>query len=337
MIFTFITLTYYHEQYIIEHLESIKYQIENYGEGFEFQLIIADDASKDKTLDLIDAWVAINKKLFYKVQVITDSTNKGTCYNFTKTWDLIEGKYSKLLAGDDVYSCNNLFEQLTMLDKSKIVSGIPLLLIDGEIEASTRTIKNILASDIIYKKKTFAERLKRVGILNTPSIFIANEIYTNKSIKDFIRNFSVTEDYPMWIKMAEEYSDLNLFQTNTINVYYRRTVNSTYLVRKNTFNNDKIKCYEYMIASEKKFWPKCLLKNRLFCYTRNNAILSKVLNVDYYLYLFKYIFHYRKIIKQYKNVDLEMVKYFNHMKYIKEASNDFIDKISDEGYRYENK
>jgi hypothetical protein len=36
--FTFVTITYNHEKYIIEHLESIKYQIENFSKGKQDEL-----------------------------------------------------------------------------------------------------------------------------------------------------------------------------------------------------------------------------------------------------------------------------------------------------------
>ena len=46
--FVFVTLTFNHEKYIIEHLESIKYQVENYGQKFSTKIVINDDCSSDK-------------------------------------------------------------------------------------------------------------------------------------------------------------------------------------------------------------------------------------------------------------------------------------------------
>ena len=41
--FAFLVLAYNHELFIIDHLESIKFQILTYGKGLEIDLIINDD------------------------------------------------------------------------------------------------------------------------------------------------------------------------------------------------------------------------------------------------------------------------------------------------------
>ena len=65
--FTFVTITYNHEKYIIEHLESIRYQIENYSEGKKMNLIVSDDGSVDNTMRYAQQWVERNKNLFSEV------------------------------------------------------------------------------------------------------------------------------------------------------------------------------------------------------------------------------------------------------------------------------
>ena len=48
--FTFGVFTYNQEQFIFENLESIKYQIEKYGGGTSFSLVMSDDCSQDNTV-----------------------------------------------------------------------------------------------------------------------------------------------------------------------------------------------------------------------------------------------------------------------------------------------
>ncbi len=43
--FTFLTVAYNHEKFILEHLESIRYLMNNYGDGIDVSIIINDDCS----------------------------------------------------------------------------------------------------------------------------------------------------------------------------------------------------------------------------------------------------------------------------------------------------
>lgn len=62
--FTFFTLSFNQEKYIIQHLESIKYQIETYGAEYLIHYIICDDSSSDKTIYYAKKWLERNKRLF---------------------------------------------------------------------------------------------------------------------------------------------------------------------------------------------------------------------------------------------------------------------------------
>ena len=64
--FTFLTITYNQENLIIEHLEGIKYQIENHGKNHRFKYILGDDCSTDSTVKLVEEWIKLNSKLFYR-------------------------------------------------------------------------------------------------------------------------------------------------------------------------------------------------------------------------------------------------------------------------------
>ena len=61
--FTFGVFTYNQDQFIFENLESIKYQIEKYGEGTSFLLVMSDDCSQDNTVVYAKEWLKKNKKM----------------------------------------------------------------------------------------------------------------------------------------------------------------------------------------------------------------------------------------------------------------------------------
>lgn len=317
MKFTFVVITFNHEKYILEHLESIKFQIEEYGIGKDFQLIIADDGSRDRTIELARFWLSKNQDLFCCSSILADGTNKGTCYNYTKSWDEIEGEYCKITAGDDVYSSENLFEDLGMLDDHEMVSGIPLLLYDEQLSFSGSLAFHIIATDYIYRGKSFLERMRKISVSNTPNLILPLKVYQDRDFLNFIRDYSVTEDYPLHIKMSEKYNPLRIIQLHKVFVYYRRTENSTYRIKRSKFDSDKIKLFSYLKNNTKNVFDRMLLANRISCYKMHNRLFARLLNINYYVYLFSVLHHLSRIIRDYRTLKLNMGQYQAHMDLIR--------------------
>jgi glycosyltransferase involved in cell wall biosynthesis len=320
MNFTFVVLTYNHEDFIFEHLESIKFQIETFGQNMLFQLVVADDGSSDKNLAFVKSWIAVNSTLFYEVKVIEDGVNRGTCVNYTKTWEYIKGDYCKITAGDDVYSCTNLFANLGALDSYEIMSGLPLLLLDGQILPSKSEIFHIIATDVLYRNLDFSYRLRRIGTINAPNIFLSKKIFANSSVAQFIRRFSVTEDLPLYIALCREYYPLRFVQCSQINVYYRRTNTSTYIVKHTQFNTDKVELYENLLGTSPNLFEAVLLRNRLFCFKLKSSFLKKLFNLNYYLYAVLLLVNFFTIFRQFVSVNRDIQLHQRHADLIKDRA-----------------
>lgn len=310
--FTFIVITYNHEKYILEHLESIKYQAVNFGKDIFCNIIIADDGSKDKTVELTKFWFKENFNLFNDVKIIADGLNRGTCKNLSLALTYLETEKCKLTAGDDIYSCENLFIEFDKIDGVDILSGLPLNLINEKIVNSNFDIFNLYATNIIYKNSNYNDRLKKINFFNAPSIVYNVNALRNNEVINFIEQFKVTEDYPLHIKMSEIYTPLKFKQIDKIFIYYRRTNNSTYIIKNDIFSNDKIAIFEYLIHNEKSFLNKILLKNRLFCFNLSNKYLKKLLNLNVYIYGLKILFNYYSINKKFKSIEINYDKYQKH-------------------------
>lgn len=325
--FTFIVITYNHEKYILEHLESIKYQIVNFGKDIFCNIIIADDGSKDKTVELAKFWFEKNINLFNEVKIIADGLNRGTCKNLSLALKYLETDKCKLTAGDDVYSCENLFVEFDKIDDVDILSGLPVNLIDGRLIDTKFDIFNFYATNIIYKNLDYKERLKKINFFNAPSILYNSYALKNDDVITFMEQFKVTEDYPLHIKISEIYSPLKFKQIDKIFIYYRRTTNSTYIIKNDIFSNDKIKIFQYLINNEKKLFNKILLKNRLFCFNFPNKYLKKLLNINIYIYGFKILLNYYLINKKVKSIEIDYDKYQKHYDYLKNKSIDYYNKF----------
>ena len=111
--FTFGVVTYNSAATIIETLESIKYQIEQYGEEIQCYLIVSDDCSKDETETLVKMWIEKNRNLFKKTQVLKTNVNSGLCINYALLINNIKTNFFIQLAGDDLISSKNIFETLS--------------------------------------------------------------------------------------------------------------------------------------------------------------------------------------------------------------------------------
>jgi hypothetical protein len=326
--FTFGVVTYNHSKYIIEHLESIKFLINNYGEDYSFKLVIADDGSKDNTLSLIDLWLSANEKLFTEQVVLGDGINRGTCINYTNMWPYIDSELFKITAGDDVYSYLNIIDEANNLLSNDFISGVPLLLIDGVLSKSNSIIFNLVATDKIYKNKNFLSRLQNISLINTPSLIFNSKFLKNSSLAEFIRSFKVTEDFPMMLKIAQSYMNISFIQSEKIYIYYRRTSGSIYLVRAADYDNDKLRVFNLMLSSEKSNISKLLIKNRMMSFMASSFIKKRLLNFNYYIYLARIAFNLASIIRGFFSIEINMERHGEHYYIIKNKSMKFLENLA---------
>lgn len=103
-------MTYNHEQYIMKCIESVLTQKVN----FSYEIIVSDDASVDKTVDIIE------KKYGSVIRINRQSKNQGIARNLYDLLKLATGNYIVTLAGDDFY-VNDHFLQMAydFLEKHK--------------------------------------------------------------------------------------------------------------------------------------------------------------------------------------------------------------------------
>jgi len=309
--FTFCVLAYNHSQFILDHLESIKFQVLNYGKNIECSLIINDDASKDDTVDIVERWLSKNNMLFKHISKTYNEGNLGTCEAVVNFSNKLQTKYFKITAGDDVYSSTNIFQFVSENDEYSLLSGIPLRLVDGVISISFFEVFNYLASNYIYKNKTLIDRLSNVSIVNAPNLFYSETYLKNPKIIQFLKRFDLVEDWPLQIAIAINDKFSNLFSSNTNIVLYRRTSGSAYLVASSRVEKDNLKVFDYLIDYYKNLnrpFRVMMLKNRRYLFHKKSFILKSFFNVQRFVYFFNIIYYIPKIIKSYFSLRLNVKK-----------------------------
>ena len=112
MIVSVLMLTYNHERYIEQAINSVMMQ----QTDFDYELVIGEDCSTDNTRKII---LNIYKNCPEKIKLIISDHNVGVHQNLARTLAACQGKYIAYLDGDDYWtSPNKLHKQVNILDES---------------------------------------------------------------------------------------------------------------------------------------------------------------------------------------------------------------------------
>lgn len=323
--FSFIILAYNHELYIIEHLESIKYQIINHGEGVSVDILISDDFSSDRTVEYIESWIFLNKKLFNRVVFKFNKCNKGTCASLVNLISCIETKLFKLTAGDDIYSFENIFEASIDSERTSFISGYPLYIVNNVL--SEYFLSNILtiATKLVYEKKGILSQFIHFSYNNAPNMFYNLNCVKDNRVIEFVQNFDVTEDWPIQLAISKYYPKNKIKYLDKVLVYYRRTTGSTYIVANKRFVNDKLKIFEYLIRNSLNLFTRIRLKSRLLAFKNSNFFISRIINIDLTIFFLQSLLRIRSIISQYNKLNLNKISHSSHLQYIQTKALSFFD------------
>lgn len=293
--FAFLVVTYNHQNYILEHLESIKYLVLTYGTDIDVDLIVNDDCSKDQTRRLLEIWLQINCGLFRNLTALYNTENLGTCASVNNMLTYVITDRCKLTAGDDVYSHENIFE-LTKYDLNvAIISGRALFLLGDTIVNNRLSNALATATQVIYENDSLFHRSKHFAYANAPNVLYATECLLHPSVRTYLSRHDVTEDWPLQVAIARHFPKRRYRLIDKVLVYYRRTAGSTYIVANQRFSKDKILIYDDLIQHEANCVERLRLRSRKFSFSINNKFLKKILNLDAYFFGLSLILNIMKI------------------------------------------
>ncbi|MDO5565001.1 MAG: glycosyltransferase family 2 protein, partial [Eubacteriales bacterium] len=248
--FTFGIITYNHENFIIELLESIKYQIKNYGQDIIVNLVISDDYSKDNTITYVKEWLRNNEKLFSDINLLVSDSNQGVVKNFQKIMNKIDTEYFKVIAGDDVFANNNVFDAIKFLDGHNIVTFLPIELRDEKIHITRGNFYKHYINTISNNKSNmyYVEKQKLGSFFSTPSSF-----YTLSQYRKYYKNdygLFLFEDDPLWHQLLmNDKKSYVLFKESYLVLYRRHT---------NAICETKTSPYAISFAREMKTYKRFL-------------------------------------------------------------------------------
>lgn len=130
--------TYNGEKYLSEQLESIINQ-----DYKNFEIIISDDNSKDKTIEIINDY----KHKYSNIIVNFNSENLGFKKNFEKAMSLCNGEFIAFSDQDDIWTSNHLSILFENIGKKDISCSNSLLVDESGLS------KNVFMNEIVHFKK----------------------------------------------------------------------------------------------------------------------------------------------------------------------------------------
>lgn len=206
-------VTYNSESTIESTLESILLQ--TYGPN-NIELVISDDCSKDRTLDIIYGWLSEHKGEFYRVVVLSKEKNKGISHNCNTGWKACTSDWIKSIGGDDLLSKDCLEKNVDYINKNKdcniVFSKMQWF---GRLSKVTPEPYNLPFFNLTAENQYYYLMFKSFNI--APTSFIKKEAL--ECIGYATEKYTLIEDLPLWLKFTQNGYKLHFF--SDITVHYR--------------------------------------------------------------------------------------------------------------------
>lgn len=169
---------YNREKYIGEAIESILLQTYQY-----FELIIVDDASTDKTFEII------NQYHDNRIRILKNKLNLGVSASRNLGIDNAGGKYLAFMDSDDISVPERLYKQVKLFEANRdvIICGSWIQLLNSQkiIEFKSKH-SQIITSFLISSP------------VATPTVMIRRDIMQQERFKE---NLRFGEDYDLWSRV----------------------------------------------------------------------------------------------------------------------------------------
>ena len=263
MLVSIVVITYNFEQIIVKCLESIKKQTYK-----KIELIISDDNSKDKTVEICKNWLKENKDFFIETQIISSSKNEGVVKNINKGLEKVKGEYIKIVAGDDILKEDGI-ENFINYTKKNPEAEIIFSKVERFKEVNEKIKKIDILPDETDEKFFDFQPKKQLKILLEGNFLMAPGIFFKKSLFEkygyFDERFKMVEDYPYWIKLLKE--NVKFYYMPKITVYYRQSETSVSANLKRSCNKNMFEfkeqfynlIYKKEVKNPLKRWDKYLI------------------------------------------------------------------------------
>jgi len=258
-------ITYNHEKYIAQAIESALMQKTN----FDYEIVIGEDCSTDKTRDIV---IEYAKKYPEKIKPILNEENLGAIANLVKTLKHCKGKYVALLEGDDYRTDPYKLQKQVDFLESNPDYGLVHSDCDFYFQNASKLIKNInkinrykICKGYIFEDLLIGNRIKTLTVCFRKELLFKNNFIDELRIKNWAMG-----DYPLWLEISR-YSKIHYIDESTaVHIIHNSSVTAFRNIR------DEFAFYLSLFSVKKYFIEKhgCLneTKKAIFAKHYNSLI-----------------------------------------------------------------
>lgn len=220
-LFSIVVATYNQENLLETCLNSILKQTYK-----RIEVVISDDCSIDKTVEVADSWLRKNRSRFVKSEIIVQETNQGISKNHSDGMLHTSGSYVKYIAGDDFLQPSAIESFAEFLNQEKCSWGQALVI--PHYGSSTPDYltelfpsRNRLRYFSYDAQKQF-KLLCRGNFICAPGVFFRRSML--EDVGFFDPEFRMYEDWHTWLKLTLAGNSIRLLRKPL--VFWRRHDNS---------------------------------------------------------------------------------------------------------------
>ena len=241
-----IVMSYCSADTIVETLDSIKNQ--TYP---RIELIITDDCSPDRTIQVVQDWIAVNKGALTAIKLVTSDKNTGLPANINRGLKVAEGEYYKGIAGDDYMTEDAIASYVTFCERHPGTFPIAKVRLfdDHDPNAVYGDVQSYCDRCYEFAQKDYREQYRLLLIQNrivAPSATFYPMAFVRK-VGGYDECYRWFEDYPMNLKAMHAGYRFGLLDRQL--VWYRMSDSSV-----TASSLSKLKKTEMKLFFRKKFW-----------------------------------------------------------------------------------
>ncbi len=300
-----IILTYNQEDTIKRTLDSIIKQETQYS----YELIIADDDSKDNTRKVCENFYNTYPNI---TKLLAKHKNYGVVKNYSEALKLCEGRYLMVCAGDDWWHNTSKIEiQVTYMNRNPNV----VVHYGGFIKYYPATDSSQDIAPYHINRDVFETLLER-NFICAPTVCVRHSAMNNIHFERFVDMGFMVEDYPSYLALSNEgefgYTD-ELLVTYTAQY---GSINNCVSFEKKKKYLDNVRKYKTFFAKERGTYDKYYKKiessyyywiaeyavrygERQYAYEGYKNVLPKSLKIRLKTLICKYGFTFKYLNKKY--------------------------------------
>lgn len=185
------------------------------------ELVISDDASKDNTVEVANAWVDTHRERFTNCTVLAHGKNQGVAENLNSGIRAATGDYIKDFAADDRLQPTYLEVHVAYLEEKGVdcvCSNMRAFhLEEGQVvytEFDSPAGPDFFDADAMtqYRMLLQGNRIFSPTFLATRALYEKHGLYDNR--------FPLMEDYPFYLKLAKEGTKHNYLDVCLVDYCY---------------------------------------------------------------------------------------------------------------------